>query len=89
MEVGFPSPGLGPLGPIFIQRIKFRVEVSPKKSECVPHLGVEDVEGPADTSGGYDFGVPTFALCGEVGLTAGPRHPRRAGRSRSTPASGW
>ena len=40
-EVGFGNPGIGPFGPVFIQRIKFRVEVNPKKSECVPHLGVE------------------------------------------------
>ena len=72
VEVGFPSPGLGPLGPIFVQRIKFRIEVSPKKSECVPHLGVEDVGIPPIVQK-VDFGVPTFALCGEVGLTAGPQ----------------
>ncbi|MDA0174145.1 PKD domain-containing protein [Solirubrobacter taibaiensis] len=72
VEANFPSPGMGPLGPIFIQRIKFRVEVSPKKSECVPHLGVEDVGVPPIVQK-VDFGVPTFALCGEVGLTAGPR----------------
>ena len=72
VEVGFPSPGLGPLGPIFVQRIKFRIEVSPKKSECVPHLGVEDI-GVAPFVQKVDFGVPTFALCGEVGLTAGPQ----------------
>jgi hypothetical protein len=71
-EVGFGSPGAGPFGPVYLQRIKFRVEVSPRKSECVPHLGVETEEflGYTWTT---DYGVPTFALCGEVGLTAGPR----------------
>ena len=62
----------GPFGPVFLQRIKFRVEVNPKKSECVPHLGVETEEflGYTFTT---DYGVPTFALCGEVGLTGGPQ----------------
>ena len=86
VEANFPSPGLGPLGPIYIQRIKFRVEVSPKKSECVPHLGVEDVGIPPIVQK-VDFGVPTFALCGEVGLTAGPRSSARR-RSRWTPGLG-
>jgi hypothetical protein len=70
-EVQFGSPGAGPFGPVYLQRIKFRVEVNPKKSECVPHLGVESGE----TFGykwSHDYGVPTFALCGEVGLTGGP-----------------
>ena len=70
-EVGFGNPGIGPFGPVFIQRIKFRVEVDPKKSECVPHLGVE-TETFLGATFTYDYGVPTFALCGEVGLTAGP-----------------
>ena len=39
------------------------------------------------TSATIDYGVPTFALCGEVGLTGGPQHPRRVARSRSTPGS--
>ncbi len=71
-EVGFGNPGLGPLGPVYIQRIKFRVEVNPRKSECVPHLGVESGEF-FGYKWSYDWGVPTFALCGEVGLTGGPR----------------
>ena len=41
------------------------------KSECVPHLGVE-TETFLGATFTYDYGVPTFALCGEVGLTAGP-----------------
>ena len=70
-EVGFGNPGIGPFGPVFIQRIKFRVEVDPSKSECVPHLGVE-TETFLGATFTTDYGVPTFALCGEVGLTAGP-----------------
>ncbi|MBO9531505.1 MAG: PKD domain-containing protein [Solirubrobacteraceae bacterium] len=71
-EVGFGSPGAGPFGPVYLQRIKFRVEVSPKKSECVPHLGVEkQVVGTLVFE--TDYGVPTYALCGEVGLTGGPK----------------
>ena len=70
-EVGFGSPGAGPFGPVFLQRIKFRVEVKPKKSECVPHLGVE-TDSFLGYTWTYDYGVPTFALCGEVGLTGGP-----------------
>ncbi len=75
-EVGFGSPGAGPFGPVFLQRIKFRVEVNPKKSECVPHLGVETEEflGYTFTT---DYGVPTFALCGEIGLDRRPADPRR------------
>jgi hypothetical protein len=38
--VDFGTPGIGPLGPVYIQRISFRVEVNPKKSQCVRHIGV-------------------------------------------------
>ncbi|HZB74631.1 MAG TPA: hypothetical protein VE526_00300, partial [Solirubrobacteraceae bacterium] len=82
--VDFGTPGIGPLGPVFIQRISFRVEVNPKKSECVPHVGVEHSDDmPAqqqleqalgidipDVT--HDWGTPDFALCGEIGLTGGP-----------------
>jgi hypothetical protein len=71
-ELRFPAPGAGPFGPVFLQRIKFRVEVSPRKSECVPHLGVE-TETFLGSTRTTDYGVPTFALCGEVGLTGGPQ----------------
>ena len=47
VEVGFPSPGLGPLGPIFIQRIKFRDRGLAEEERGVPDLGVEDVGCPA------------------------------------------
>jgi hypothetical protein len=79
----FPSPGIGPLGPIFLQRIAFRVELHPKQSKCVGKTGIEVVnqrELLHDITGRWfdlpnleiDHGIPTFALCGEVGLTAGP-----------------
>jgi hypothetical protein len=84
-EVDFGTPGIGPLGPIFIQRISFRVEVQPKKSKCVPKVGIETIDlweiyrsfgvEPAPNwprYGHIDHGVPTFALCGEVGLSGGP-----------------
>ena len=62
-EVDFGS-GIGPFGPVpvYLKRIAFRVEMHPKESECVPHVGVVD---------GRDWGVPTFALCGSVRLTGG------------------
>ncbi|MDW5597797.1 PKD domain-containing protein [Conexibacter stalactiti] len=69
IEVGGPIP-------VFLKRIAFRVEVRPQKSRCVPHTGIESVDpalswlpGVPDT---IDYGTPTFALCGEVRLTAGP-----------------
>ena len=84
-SVDFGTPGIGPIGPMFIQRIAFRVEVAPKKSKCVPKVGIEKIDlweiyrsfgvepGPDWPRYGYiDHGVPTFALCGEVGLTGGP-----------------
>ncbi len=81
--VDFGTPGIGPLGPVFIQRIAFRVEVKPKKSKCVPKVGVEYIDQRKilkDVTGmdwdvpnfEIDHGIPTFALCGEVGLTGGP-----------------
>jgi PKD repeat protein len=70
-EVSFGTPGVGPFGPVFLQRIKFRVEVNPKKSECVPAVGLVEFVVAGRTYS-IDWGVPTFALCGEVGLTAGP-----------------
>jgi PKD repeat protein len=84
-SVNFGTPGIGPIGPIFIQRIAFRVEVAPKKSKCVPKVGIEKIDlweiyrsfgvepAPDWPRYGYiDHGIPTFALCGEVGLTGGP-----------------
>ena len=81
----FGTPGIGPFGPVFLQRIAFRIEVNPKQSQCVPKVGIEridlyeiyrslGIEPPSDWPryGEIDHGVPTFALCGEVGLTGGP-----------------
>jgi hypothetical protein len=81
--LSFPSPGIGPLGPIFLQRIAFRVELKPKQSQCVGKTGIEvfnQRELLHEITGRWfdvpdleiDHGIPTFALCGEVGLTAGP-----------------
>lgn len=83
-EARFDGGGI-PIGgpvPVFLQRIKFRVEMSPKKSECVPYVGVMDLRPylepilgkplPKGMATSVDFGVPTFAMCGEIGLTAGP-----------------
>jgi YD repeat-containing protein len=82
--IDFGTPGIGPLGPVFIQRISFRVEVNPKQSECVPHIGVvhsddlpaqqalEEAIGVDIPDVTYDYGKPDFALCGEIGLTGGP-----------------
>jgi hypothetical protein len=82
--VDFGTPGIGPLGPVFIQRISFRVEVNPKKSECVPHIGVvhsDDLPAQQQLEAAlgidipdvtHDYGRPDFALCGEIGLTGGP-----------------
>ena len=75
-----------PIGPIFLQSINFRIEVSPKESECVPNVGKKtyDLEAEIRKAGvnvdipeedryvTIDYGMPTFALCGGVGLTAGP-----------------
>jgi hypothetical protein len=76
---------VGPFGPVFLQRIAFRIEIKPKKSKCVPHIGVETFNQQKfmqDTFGWtfnpplpdihIDYGIPTFALCGDVKLTAGP-----------------
>ena len=70
---------------MFLQRIAFRIEVNPKQSQCVPKVGIEridlyeiyrslGIEPPSSWPryGEIDHGVPTFALCGEVGLTGGP-----------------
>ena len=77
---------VGPLGPgIFLQRIKFRIEVKPKNPGCVPKIGVEKINVDSQylhQLGVHyhpppifeiDHGVPDFALCGEVGLSAGPQ----------------
>jgi plastocyanin len=74
-----------PIGPVFLQRIGFRVEITPKKSQCVPKVGVEVFDqnkflketfgwnvSPPLPDITIDHGVPTFALCGDVALTAGP-----------------
>ena len=86
-EVSFGTPGVG-LGPVFLQRIAFRIEIKPKHSKCVPKTGIETIDMqellkplmgedfriPAGWTRYYeiDHGIPTFALCGEVGLTGGP-----------------
>jgi hypothetical protein len=68
---------------VFLQRIAFRVEIEPKASECVPKVGIEHFDQRKllhDITGRWfdvpnfdiDHGIPAFALCGEVGLTAGP-----------------
>ena len=84
-EVDFGTPGIGPFGPVFLQRIAFRIEIEPKQSKCVPKVGIEridlyeiyrnlGIEPPASWPryGEIDHGMPTFALCGEVGLSGGP-----------------
>ena len=76
--------GVGPFGPVMLQSIRFRVEVEPEQSECVPKVGVEYVDQRKilhDITGNWydvpnfeiDHGVPTFAVCGGVKLTAGPK----------------
>ena len=83
-ELDFPMPGVGPFGPVMLQSIRFRVEVEPEQSECVPKVGVEYVDQRKilhDITGHWydvpnfeiDHGVPTFAVCGGVRLTAGPQ----------------
>lgn len=82
-EAKFLGQGLSIIGPVFLKRIKFRVEVTPQESECVPNIGVKPVPaagpfsippapGLPEPPKTVDHGVPTFALCGEVGLAAGP-----------------
>ena len=90
-EIDFGSPGIGPFGPIFLNRIKFRIELKPRPdkpstSKCVPKIGIEHfnmdqrfahkigihLHPASDFSFDVDHGIPNFALCGEVGLTAGP-----------------
>ena len=71
---------------MFLQRISFRIKVDPKESQCVPKTGVEVIDQQKyvqDTLGitlepplpdiHIDHGIPTFALCGKVQLTAGPK----------------
>ncbi len=74
------GPGIeigGPV-PVFLKRISFRVEVKPKKSKCVPNQGIVKTPGwmefmkYAGIPEQVDYGIPTFALCGEVDLTGGP-----------------
>lgn len=57
------DPGIA-IGPVYLTHVAFRVELDPKQSECIPKTGVVD---------GVDYGHPTFALCGDVGLSAGPQ----------------
>jgi hypothetical protein len=84
-SVDFGTPGIGPFGPVFLQRIGFRVEIKPKQSKCVPKVGIETIDlweiyrsfgvEPAPSwprYGHIDHGVPTFALCGDVGISGGP-----------------
>lgn len=82
-EATFLGQGLSIVGPVFLKRIKFRVEVTPQESECVPNIGVKQLPtaspwnippapGMPEQPTTKDYGVPTFALCGEVGLAAGP-----------------
>ena len=69
--------------------------MSPKESECVPHVGIVDFSSwlepilgkplPQGIVTTYDAGIPTFAMCGEIGLTAGPSIAGAAA-VRSTPA---
>ena len=90
------------VGPVFLQRIAFRIEIKPKQSKCVPKVGIERIDMLGDLPqasawraagrswpryGEIDHGMPTFALCGEVGLTGGPIDPRCGGDPRWTPAS--
>ncbi|MBE2318504.1 PKD domain-containing protein [Solirubrobacter sp. CPCC 204708] len=83
-EMTFNGQGFNIIGPVFLKRIKFRVEITPQESECVPNIGVKpspstglpgldhSFPGMPEPPATIDYGVPTFALCGEVGLVAGP-----------------
>ena len=86
------SPGVGPFGPVFLKH-QLRIEVDREGSECVPNVGKKtyDMEAEIEKAGVHvdlpeedryvtiDYGVPTFAVCGGVGLTAGPgAGPRRS-----------
>lgn len=84
----------GPV-PVFLERIKFRIEVDPPESECVPMVGVKPVPWfdflgprPANFPKTVDFGRPTFAMCGEVAFTAGPSVGGSAA-ARVTAGLGW
>lgn len=86
----------GPI-PVFLQRIKFRIEVEPGESaRCVPNVGKKEIVYPkgAPRPVGVperftiDFGYPTFALCGEVVLTAGPAVSGKA-VAQLTAGLGW
>lgn len=66
VDAKFPQ-GLGPIGPVYLTRIAFRIEIRPTRARCLP-------DGET-----VDYGTPSFALCGEVGLSAGPKvGPARA-----------
>jgi hypothetical protein len=60
VDAKFPQ-GLGPIGPVYLTRIAFRIEIRPTRARCFP-------DGET-----VDYGTPSFALCGEVGLSAGPK----------------
>ncbi|MDA0179322.1 PKD domain-containing protein [Solirubrobacter phytolaccae] len=92
-------PGGLPLGgpiPVMLERIKFRIEVDPPESECVPATGRKPLYWPTELLGPrpssvpahVDHGHPTFALCGEVALTAGPSVLGKAA-ARLTAGLGW
>lgn len=90
-------PGGLPLGgpiPVMLERIKFRIEVDPPESECVPDTGKkplywpEFLPKPPNLPTHIDYGYPTFALCGEVALTAGPSVGGKAA-ARLTAGLGW
>jgi len=84
----------GPL-PVFLERIKFRIEIDPPESDCVPMVGVKPIPWPdflgprpANLAKTVDFGRPTFAMCGTVALTAGPAVGGKAA-ARVTAGLGW
>lgn len=70
-------------GPITLKKLSFAVELNPKVSKCVPKIGKETVDMAKlykQVTGStfnakpvvIDHGKPTLAMCGDIGLSAGP-----------------
>ena len=85
-EVGFGSPGRRPVRPGLPAADQVPRRGRPEARASASRISASRPRSSSAFKWTTDYGVPTFALCGEVGLTGGPSSSARAG-SRSTPGS--
>ena len=82
-SVTFGTPGIGPLGPCSCSGSRSGSRSSPSRasasrrsasstSTSASSCTTSPAAGSTSPNFDIDHGIPTFALCGEVGLTAGP-----------------